>query len=183
MKPRILASILVIYTQAAISQAGVPAAMMARTEDSIRERYPSVSSETLTTDRLVVDGAFRKVELRLSQKGFSDKEIAEIVLTSWVSKRKDSSLKLTEAIILEEALKHGKLVVDSEPAGATVTIDRQKARDTQCEKIVLGGTHHITINKEGYFPEEGDQNVSPATKVVFKRKLRPISGSNSTTRH
>jgi PEGA domain-containing protein len=181
MKLQILC--ILIFASAALSQAGVPAATMARTEDGIRREYPNVSAETLTTDRLVVEGTFARVQSRLRQKGFSDTEIAEIVMSAWSGKRKDANVKLTEAVLLEEVLKHGILVVDSEPAGASVTIDREKAKDTQCEKYVLGGTHHVRITKEGYFPEEGDQSVTPETRVIFKRKLRPVSGSTTATPH
>lgn len=163
--------------------AGVPDTMMVRTEDIIRREYPSVSPATLSADRLVIDVAFHSTQTRLKQKGFSDNEIADIVLTAWLSKRTDPTVLLSETIIMGEVRKHGLLIVESTPSGASVTIDRANARNTQCEKWVLSGTHHIVIRKDGYEPAEGDESVPAEGRVTFKKELRPVSLTPSVTPH
>lgn len=157
-----------------LSRAGIPDAMMAQTEDAIHLQHPLVPLQTLRADRLVVDKAFRSVQPRLKGKGFSDPEIANLVLTVWSEKRKDPRTELSEAIIINESKKYGLLVVESTPDKAAVTVDRSPMPDTECRVFVPGGTYHITISKQGYEPAEGNQVVSPDGKATFKRELRKI---------
>ena len=178
MKPICFLAIAIVLFSATFSGAGMPAAMMQRTEDKILREIPTTSREVLVAERPIVEKAFRGVQPRLKEKGFSDKEIVDIFAAAWFTKKKSSSVKLSEAMILEEVRKHGLLVVDSTPGEAEVTIDRKKEQNTECRKYVLSGTYHITIRKEGYVPEEADQFVPSETKVVFKKVLRPLS-SNS----
>lgn len=109
------------------------------------------------------------VRSTLTAKGFSKPEIDSLETAA----HKRTPPKGID--VAEYAGTMGLIIIESEPSGALIRIDHQQPdcpNHTTSRCWLQGGTHVITLTKQGFETETATCEVLPMERTTFHRVLR-----------
>lgn len=142
------------------------------TKDHIRFLNPSVSAETLNSDESVVHQAISEVTNSFQEEGFSETDAEEAVLAAWFYLRIGRVIELSLSVLLGSTEDLGKVVINSDPDQAEITVEGQPTGSRTLYKTWLpAGTYKIRLSKPGYVTQEDKCEIVKGRKTEFSKTM------------
>jgi hypothetical protein len=173
-KTRVSAAFLIWLTVGQLAS-GQELTKLKEAMQQFKQKHLEVTDLTLEKDASAVVAAAPTVKRRLEGSGFSDSAIEEALIASWRSLRthRAQTEGIDKSDVVNEAVQQGLLFVDSVPDGAAVMINGEQYPATRTSQWLLAGRYHIILQKDGYVPIDGDEEVYAGKTVTFTRSLIP----------
>jgi len=143
-------------------------------KEQIRFLNSAVSKEMLSRDETVVKQAISEARDGFKAAGFDETDAEEAVLAAWFYIRIGTVINITVGILLGSTNDLGKVVINSDPDQAEITVEGHDTGNRTLYKTWLpAGTYRVRLSKPGYLPAEGDCEISKGRKTEFMRTLTP----------
>ena len=161
------------------------AVMERRIADQLSKgRGEAAVKDGLARDRAVLEKTAPSITASFQQAGYSAAEAESRLAWTWYLLRlgKDSvpvDKELSPAVIQAKAIRLGKLVVNSQPDGASILVDDAKwPAGTNSEGFADIGRRRIRVERAGMQPAEGACDVARDRVATFVATLQ-TSGSKA----
>lgn len=160
-------------------------ALLNKAEDIMNEN-PEITDEILSNDIEVINASINTIESKFYQRDknyFNSIDVREAMLSGWQQLR-SGRLKPQEPLTTELYTKYvtslGKLIVKSDPDGATVEVNNEKLKDPTNNSIawLSPGSHTIKICKPEYNCEIETGKIEEGEVTVVEKNLSPIKRNN-----
>lgn len=147
--------------------------VLSATSHCMSKENSDISISMLDEDKAVIEHSYPQVkEFYLSRK-YSQADLSRIIPLAWTEFRaKHPSKQMSSPMFIQLSNSFGQLIVESEPAGATISVDaRSWDGTTNNRDWTDSGERLVKLMKLGCQTVEGKVTVPAGGTATFKRKL------------